>query len=158
LFGFCRVLRGRPEFGGLEAKAALAKVRVTLKLHGTSLDELFPECDDTAIYFLSGWKHTDLIGLLIRAVRSADAEPQPSQHAVSAGYSRFCLICKHLQLVKGSEPFILAVETFAAILRVDRRTITRYKRQAEDEGLLKLASPANHLNHIAAQYKYSHVP
>lgn len=155
LWAFCRELRQEPKLHDLEDKAALAKVRDALRQSGTSLDALWPDCDDPAIDFLAAWRHTDKIGSFAAALRAADSEPERIAHTISIGYSRFCGLCAQLQRRKGCEPIILSVEAFASALGVDRRTISRYKQQAEVDGLLVLVAPAEHRAHSAARYRYA---
>jgi hypothetical protein len=154
LWAFCRELRQCPELADLDGKAALTKVRATLNHTGASLEDLLPDCKDAAIDFLTVWRHTDLIGSFAAAVRAADNEPEPIAHAISVKYTRFCRVCAQLQRGKGDEPIILAVAAFAEALGVDRRTIARYKQQAEADGLLVLVAPAEHQAHKAARYRY----
>lgn len=154
LFGFCRVLRARPEYGGLEAEAALAKVGADLKLCGTSLEELFPDCEDPVIYFAEGWKNTNLIGMLDRALCEADIEQACTGTLKSTKYTRFVLTAKHLQLRKGSEPFILSVDAFAKKMGVSKQMISIYRRQAEADCFLKMVVPGDHGSHRAARYIY----
>jgi hypothetical protein len=154
LWAFCRELRADPQLHDLDGMAALTKVRDALRWSGTSLDALFPDCDDPAIDFLAAWRRTDKIGSFAAAVRAADNHPEPIAHTISIGYSRFCRVCAELQRRKGGEPIILAVAVFADALGVDRRTITRYKEQAEADGRLVLVAPAEHQAHRAARYRY----
>jgi hypothetical protein len=154
LWAFCRELRSDPQLHDLDGMAALAMVRDALRRAGTSLDALFRDCDDPAIYFSAAWHHTEMIGSFAAAVRAADNQPEPIAHAISIGYSRFCRVCAQLQRRKGCEPIILSVAVFADALGVDRRTITRYKEQAEADGRLVLVAPAEHQAHRAARYRY----
>lgn len=158
LFGFVRVLRQFPPCDGLTGQAVLNKVLATLKHTTTTLNELFPYTEDPAVDFLYAWRKSKMIGMFARAVSDADAQPRPITHTISPTYTRFLRICQQLQRRKGAEPFILSVSTFAATLDVDRRTITRYKLQAEADGLLTMVSPGSRLTHTAGRYHYANVP
>jgi len=156
LFAFCRELRRRSDFDGLNAKAALAKVRAALQQSTTTLDKLFADHEQVPMLMLRAWKmvKTCGIGKLDAAFRKADAEPQPKAHEVSPEYTRFVGACRHLQKLSGASPFILSIEIFAQKLGVSNRTVTNYKRQAAEDGLLLLVSEGSFKDHHAARYRY----
>jgi hypothetical protein len=155
LFGFARELRKCSTFDSLDDKTALTLVCNQLKQAGSALDTEFSDCDDAAVSFVCAWRASDQCGLFERAVRAADAEPELIQHPLSPRYTRFIRICKHLQLAKGAEPFILDGRTFAQTLGVSKPMMTKYRRQAESDGLLRLVTPGNYLEHRSARCIYT---
>ena len=78
-------------------------------------------------------------GMFDRAVALARSRPLPADE-ISPGFARFKPLCQALQELHGSHPFILSVERFGEALGVCRESITHYKKRAQREGWLQLAS------------------
>jgi hypothetical protein len=68
------------------------------------------------------------------------------------GYCFFISVCGHLQTMMGNRPIFLPQEPLAKLLRVQGRTVSRYRQWAVEDGMLKQTEPPGRRR--AARYRF----
>ena len=68
------------------------------------------------------------------------------------GYLMFLSVCGHLQTMLGNRSMYLPQDNLAKLLRVQGRTISRWRQWAVEDGMLRQTAPPG--RRCAAEYRF----
>ena len=153
LFYFVRLLKRHPELARATAEQAFKKVGKVMSAWRDHQKD--PDADpwlswlhlapaDAHAEFVDGWDkarylpgHTPLEAAAERARRQPLKVPAGSVRAWAREYEQFLSVADWLQVTMGDRPILLPVEDLGILLGVQKITVSRYRKWAQADGLLK---------------------
>jgi len=161
MWEFVRRAKAHSDLVGLDVFEALAAIESCFRYWDSASEDddcwkaLFPNSDDPKEEFIYTWDSIKWPrNELDRAQAEATALPLKPHRCFSAGYARFISIAGHLQ--NGvSGPILLPCTTFSQLLHCAPMAISRYRRWAQNDGLLKLTSKGSRVQRKADEFSFA---
>lgn len=138
MFTFVRIAMSHPKLKTLDAEDAAVVICRELQAAGVDVSQSFDSVDPLA-EMVATWGRVYPIdgGPMSLAWMNARKHPVTPLKSISPKYTAFLSIAYHLQIKQGSAAILLPVAKLAKLLGVDRRTISFYRKIAENHGLLE---------------------
>lgn len=154
LFEFVRVAKAHPSLKPLSASKAVQFISAEIKRQGGTLEVWFPESDDPAAELWDTWDRVIAIDEdpISFAWMKARKRPVGLRDCNSERYQLFVSLAYHLQVFRGTQAVMLPVKKLSAILGVDFRTISTYRKLAERHGLMTLKSGHTYTEKKASEF------
>jgi len=160
MFTFVRAAKAHSELGELEAFDAATAIEEHLAVWTGSCGDAawrttFAQSDDPKAEFIDTWTKIKWPhAQLARALQEAQRLPLKPTRAYSPGYARFISVVGHLQQIVDG-PILVPCRKFAELLGCEAMSVSRYRRFAEIEGLLKIERRGNKLRREADELVFA---
>ena len=159
MFTFVRRAKAHPDLEGLGGLEAAEVVQRTLEswvpTSGNPWSELFPESDDAKSEFVDTWSRIKWPRAEVETAQLLAAKlPLKPTHCYSPGYGSFISLAGHLQRnVTG--PILLPCWKLATLLGCQPMTVSRYRRLAIQDGLIRLVARGIKLQRKADEFSFA---
>ena len=159
MFTFVRRAKAHPDLESLDGLEAAEVVQRTLNSWAPMTEDawrtLFPESDDARAEFIDTWARIKWPRAAVETAQWMAAKlPLSPYRCYSAGYAAFVSLAGNLQRnVSGS--ILLPCRKIATILCCEPMTVSRYRRMAIQDGLLRLVTRGIKLQRKADEFSFA---
>jgi Bifunctional DNA primase/polymerase, N-terminal/Primase C terminal 1 (PriCT-1) len=160
MFAFARLLKARPEFSTIDGYAAAQALDIVLTESFSVPDpwhSIFGELsDDPRVELIKTWSSVKVPAVgdpLVMAHEAAQGLPLKPLRIYSERYAQFISLAGHLQSAYPGQTIAVPLERFGKLLSCHHTMVSKYRRIAEDDGLLTKESKYI-VNKRAAEFRF----